>query len=323
MRTIKKYKMKSEKLFQGYNIDFLSDESSSLIVHLPKLNEFQIDDLVKDEYSESIIKYINYSLQISKSHKFPYYTATNIDGKLFQKVPRKDNWRKDKRIPNEFQWGQELYKAPKSDFDKGHMTKREDVQWGETIGIALNAADATFFYTNAVPQHKDLNRSIWRSLEDYILHTETKKNSLKICVFTGPVLSYNNPYFISQVARESVKLPVVFWKVIVFPKYDGKLYRVGFLMSQNSLFTEHGIIEELEYGTSDEDIFMQFKDAETYQVNISLIEELSGIKIPSAIDSYTDSRNIKLILNEIDIDPDLESDSLEQNLGFSIKNIIL
>lgn len=311
--------MKSKVLYKGYNTEFISGE----IVSLPKLNQEQTDDLVHDEEGKNVIEYINYSLQLSASHKLPFYTATNIDGLLFKKVPRKDNWRKDGRISKEFQWGQELYKVPKSDFDKGHMTKREDVQWGDTIGIALNAADTTFFYTNAVPQHKDLNRYIWRSLEDYILHTETNKNSLKICVFTGPVLSYYNPYFVSQVANESVKLPILFWKVVVFLKDDGKLYRVGFMMSQNSLFEEHGIIEELELGISDESLFMQFKDAETYQVNISVIEDLSGIKIPSAIDSYTDLRNIKLILNEIDIDPDLESDNIEQNLGFSIKNIIL
>lgn len=314
--------MKSEKLYQGYNAEFLSDDLHQLTVSLPELSEDQINDLVINQNGD-VIKYINYSLQLSKSHKLPYYTATNIDGKLFKKVPRKDNWRKDNRISKEFQWGQELYKAPKSDFDKGHMTKREDVQWGETIGIALNAADSTFYYTNAVPQHKDLNRNIWRSLEDYILHTETKTNLLKISVFTGPVLSYSNPYFVSKIDNESIKLPIIFWKVIVFPKVDGNLYRVGFLMSQNSLLVEHGIIEYLEFGASDENLFMQFKDAETYQVNISLIEELSDIKIPHAIDSYKDTRNIKLILNEIDIDPDLESQSIEYELGFKIENLIL
>jgi endonuclease G len=311
--------MNSKMLFQGYDESFFINQA----IPLPKLNEIQSNDLVITEDGNNVIKYINYSLQLSASHKFPFFTATNIDGLQFKKVPRKDNWRKDDRIPKNLQWGKELYTAPKGNFDRGHMTKREDVQWGETIEIALNAADSTFFYTNAVPQHKDLNRYIWRSLEDYILHTETKKNSLKISVFTGPVLSYNNPYFVNQIKNVSIQLPILFWKVVIFPKDDGKLYRVGFMMCQNSLLEKHGIIEELESGSIDETLFMQFKDADTYQVNISLIEELSGLIIPSAIDSYTDSRNTKLILNEVDIDPDLESDSIEQNLGFSIKNIIL
>lgn len=308
--------MISEKLFQGYDEKFIPNQT----VPLPKLNQEQSEDLVSDNEGSKIIKYINYSLQQSAFYKFPFYTATNIDGIQFKKVPRKDNWRKDTRISKEFQFGKELYSAPKSDFDKGHMTKREDVQWGETIGIALNAADSTFYYTNAVPQHKDLNRDIWRSLEDYILHTETKQNELRVCVFTGPVLLSSNPYFVTPIDGKQIQIPALFWKVVVFQKEDGKLYRVGFMMSQNKLLQENHIIEELE---SDDQLFMQFKDADTYQVNISLIEELTGLEIPKAIDSYTDTRNTKLILKEIDIDPELENDSLEYQLGFSIENLSL
>ena len=308
--------MISEKLFQGYDEKFISNQT----VPLPNLSTKQNDDLVLDEEGNKVIKYINYSLQQSASHKFPFYTATNIDGIQFKKVPRKDNWRKDTRLSQEFQWGKELYSAPKSDFDKGHMTKREDVQWGETPGIALNAANSTFYYTNAVPQHKDLNRDIWRSLEDYILHTETKQNELRICVFTGPVLSSSNPYFVTPINGKQIQIPFLFWKVVVFQKEDGKLYRVGFMMNQNKLLQENNIIEVLE---TDDQIFNQFKDADTYQVNVSLIEEMTGLEIPNAIDSYNDTRNKKLVLKEIDIDPELESDSIEYQLGFIIENLNL
>lgn len=308
--------MISEKLFQGYDEKFISNQT----VPLPKLSQEQSADLAFDDEGNDVIKYINYSLQQSASHKFPFYTATNVDGIQFKKVPRKDNWRKDTRLSKEFQMGKQLYSASKSDFDRGHMTKREDVQWGETLGIALNAANSTFYYTNAVPQHKDLNRDIWRSLEDYILHTETKRNELRICVFTGPVLSSSNPYFVTPIKGKQIQIPSLFWKVVVFQKEDGSLYRVGFMMSQNKLLHENHIIEELE---SEDQLFMQFRDADTYQVNISLIEDITGIEIPKAIDSYTDSRNTKLVLEEIDIDPDLESDSLEYQLGFSIQNLTL
>lgn len=310
--------MKSEVLFKGYDDHFIDGE----IISLPVLSEQQVEDLAFDDAGNSIMKYINYSLELSASQKFPYYTATNIDGLLFKKVPRKDNWKNDSRV-KEFQWGKELYSVPGSDFDRGHMTKREDVQWGETIAIALNAADSTFYYTNAVPQHKDLNRDIWRSLEDYILHTETKQNKLKVCVFTGPVLSANNPYFITPVNGKQIQIPVLFWKVVVFQKADGQLHRVGFMMSQRALLQNAGIVEELETESTEEKLFMQFDDAETYQVNLSLIEELTGLNLPLAIDSYTDKRNTKLVLKEIDIDPDLESDSIEYELGFMIENLSL
>lgn len=308
--------MISEKLFQGYDEKFIPNQ----IVLLPKLNQEQSDDLVLDNNGNDVIKYINYSLQQSASHKFPFFTATNIDGKSFKKISRQGYWRKDPRISTSLQFGKELYSAPKSDFDRGHMTKREDVQWGDTTGIALNAAKSTFYYTNSVPQHKDLNQDIWKSLEDYILHTETKPNELRICVFTGPVLSSSNPYFLTPINDKQIHIPSLFWKVVVFQKEDGQLYRVGFMMSQNKLLLNANIIEELE---SKDQLFMQFEDAYTYQVNISLIEEITGLEIPKAIDSYTDTRNTKLVLKEIDIDPDLESNSIEYQLGFYIENLIL
>jgi len=308
--------MISEKLFQGYDEKFITNQT----VPLPKLSHEQSDDLVFDDDGNKVIKYINYSLQQSASHKFPFYTATNIDGKAFKKISRQGSWRKDPRISKSLQFGRELYGAPKSDFDRGHMTKREDVQWGDTTGIALNAAKSTFYYTNSVPQHKDLNQDIWKSLEDYILHTETKQKELRICVFTGPVLSSSNPYFVTPINDTQIQIPSLFWKVVLFQKEDGQLYRVGFMMSQNKLLVENHIVQELEL---DDDLFMQFKDADTYQVNISLIEEITSLEIPTAIDSYTDTRNTKLVLKEIDIDPDLESDSVEYQLGFSIANLIL
>ena len=315
--------MENEKLYQGFKHDFLVDETVNENVAFPILGIKHKNDVAPVDGNDiSIVNYMNYSVQLSASRKFPFFTASNIDGELFKKANRAPSWKKDERV-KAYQWGQELYSADKSDFDKGHMTKREDVQWGETPGLAQEAADSTFFYSNAVPQHKELNQQIWKSLEDYVLHTETRKKSLKVCVFTGPVLTKNDPPFVTTVKEETILIPIVFWKVVVFPKEDGKLYRVGFMMSQKKLLTENGIVEELEAATAEDELFMQFDDAATYQVNISLIEQLSDIKFPKAIDTYKDERSVKLVLKEIDIDPDLESFSVEQTLGFSISNIIL
>ncbi len=101
-------------------------------------------------------------------------------------------------------------------------------------------------------------------------------------MFTGPVLSSNDPEFVTKVNDTYIKIPRLFWKIIVYPKSDGKLYRVGFMMSQESLMKFH-----------------------------------------NAIDSYTDNRSKELVLREIDIDPDLESYSVEQYLSYSIENIVL
>jgi endonuclease G len=312
----------SDKLFLGYDPDFLKEDTGQT-VDLPAVIGKHKNDLpTVEETGETVLHYMNYSVQLSASRKFAIYAASNIDGGLFKKATRAPNWKKDDRL-KEFQFGQELYGAPSSDFDKGHMVKREDVQWADTPGLAQKAADSTFFYSNAAPQHKDLNQEIWKSLEDYILHTEAKEQSLRVCVFTGPVLSKNDPPFVSEVKGETVLLPIVFWKVVIYAKSDGQLYRVGFMMSQRRLLTEHGIIVEVERDTAEDRLFLEFDDAETYQVNVSLIEELTGLRFYAAKDAYTDTRGKQLVLKEIDIDPDLESDSVEQQLGYSISNLTL
>ena len=195
------------------------------------------------------------------------------------------------------------------------MTRREDVQWGETIDLARKAAYSTFYYTNAVPQHKDLNQEIWKSLEDYILHTETRKKSLKVCVFTGPVLSNDDPEFVTAVNGEKIKLPTIFWKVVIYPGKDGKLHRVGFLMSQKKLLTEDGIIKTVLRAKPGafEESFNQFDDAETYQVNISLIERLTDLKMPKAVDSYKDDRSRKLVLEKIEVKPEFTPRDILRN----------
>jgi endonuclease G, mitochondrial len=313
------------KNYDGYDPKFIKNQP----VSLPELNEGQKKDLARSEKGDETMHYVNFSLQLSSSRKFPFFTASNIDGKQFKKIARADNWRKDSRISGENQFGKELYGAIKSDFDRGHMTKREDVQWGSTISEARNAADSTFFYTNSVPQHASLNQQIWKTLEDYILHTEAKENELRINVFTGPVLSKKDPDFVTKVNGVTIKIPTLFWKIVYYTKADKKLYRAGFLMSQESLLWDNDIVEsfrdyELEALDEEDQLFMKFEEAETYQVNINTIEKLSGLKFPKAAEKYTDDRSIKLILEEIDVEESyLESADAEAQIGFSISNIVI
>src|SRR5258705_8256781 len=111
----------------GFQTDFID---AGLSVHFPSLSEKQKKDLVTTGTERSgELKYPHFSLFLSGSRRFPFFTATNIDGKLFKKIPRdtifpggNDVWSIDKRV-TEFQWGPYLYSAVKSDFQRSHMTK--------------------------------------------------------------------------------------------------------------------------------------------------------------------------------------------------------
>ncbi|MEM6803990.1 MAG: DNA/RNA non-specific endonuclease [Bacteroidota bacterium] len=291
---------------KGYQADFLLAPTPVPLPDLPPNLQAKVAPVNRTR--TNVLKYIHYSVIQHAERKLPILTAANMDGGRFLKIKRsevfkngRDRWLKDPRMDRKYQWGHELYSADKSDFDKGHMTKREDVQWGSGIKTAQKAAVSTFFYTNAVPQHKDINRAIWRDIEDYILHDETVAHKLRINSFTGPIFSENDPVFINSVRGEEVKIPTLFWKVIYFSQKE-KLFRIAFLVGQDGLLAKHGLVKEKNsksLSIEEKDILSDFKKADTYQVNVSLIESLSGIRFPFAWEKFQDKRPRRLILKSV------------------------
>jgi len=280
------------QLNEGYRNNFLGSKNP---VKLPLLNPRQKKDLVKYGGKKYILDYIHYSLVMSKTRRFAYFSAVNIDGAKWRDNPRKGRWKPDTRI--EEQHGDELYSAKKSDFDRGHLVKREDPEWGEST-VAIEAGKNTFRYTNCVPQHKRLNQEIWEELENNILHKGAIGKKHKISVFTGPVLSDNDGVFVTKVEGKEVKIPNLFWKIVTWVKADGKVYAVGFVQSQEKFLIEGGIIRKenvVDKGgllkTADDDIFehLKFRDGKTYQVSIDEIEKLTGLEFdwPGVIKPYT------------------------------------
>lgn len=279
------------RITTGYRKDFLGKDHQ---VSFPVLNAKQKKDLARYKGRNYVLDYLHYSVVMSKSRRFAYFTAVNIDGTTWRDNPRKGRWKKDKRIKEQF--GNELYAAAKSNFDKGHLVRREDPEWGDS-SLALEAGKNTFWYTNCVPQHKNLNREIWDELESNILHKGANGQQLKISVFTGPALSENDGVFVTKVNDLEVKMPNLFWKVVTWLKTDGRLYAVGFIQSQEKFLIEDGVIKKLFVPKRnrlrklvDEDIFehLKFKDGKTYQVSIGEIEKTSGLKFhwPGAIKPY-------------------------------------
>jgi len=323
--------------FKGYMPEFLGD---NLVVNFPLLNTEQKRQIAPiSESKNGELKYTHYSLFLHKTRWFPFFTATNINGKLFKKIKRKevfdsgrDEWRIDERAEG-FQWGSHLYTAKKSDFHKGHMTKREDPQWGSTAEIAKKGARSTFFFSNSVPQVGELNSREWGSLEMYILNKEAVPEKILCSVFTGPVLAADDPVFVTKVDDKEVQIPTHFWKVVYFTNDGENLSKVGFMMGQEDLLTQRKIVKPLRMlkafaSLPEKDFFIDFEDAAIYQVNLSTIEKLSGIKFPTAKEPYKDKRPVKLILKDIEVAKGvLESfkgaPEAKQPLRFTYEGIVL
>jgi endonuclease G len=276
-------KLKKPQSDGGYQVDFLG---STFKIKFPEFNERQKNDIVKFANGKSKIDYIHYSAVLSRSRRVAFFAAANIDGTVWKDNPRKGDWQDDPRITAEDQLGQKLYDAKKSEFDRGHLVRREDPEWGDAK-LSVEAGKNTFWFPNCAPQHKDLNQRIWAELEANILHKGADKNNLKVIVFSGPVLADTDGVFVTKVEGKDIQIPNLFWKVVVWTKSNGKAHAVGFLMSQEKFLIRDGIIKKQLIANAkrlrkltDEDIFehLTFKDGKTYQVRIEEIEKLTGLK---------------------------------------------
>jgi endonuclease G len=207
--------------------------------------------------SGSELKYTHFSIWISRSRRLALCTAVNIDGAALRRYARsEDRWYLDPRLDAESQVGNELYRRNR--LDRGHLVRRLDPVWGDE-GLARQAMDDTFHYTNAAPQHEGLNQVTWNELEDYILDN-ADAHDLKLSVFTGPVFRRGDPRY------RDVELPEEFWKIIVMARRepDGRVlpHATAYLLSQADL------LSHIEFA------FGAFR---TWQVPIALIEQRTGL----------------------------------------------
>ena len=115
-------------------------------------------------------------------------------GRPHHQAPSKDAVLADRSAcpGSEYQIDNTLYEG--TVFDRGHIAKREDLLWGGQ-GIAKQANDDSFCYTNATPQHEKFNRlapALWKSLEDEIF-SQVDVAEPRIALVGGPIFSAARP----------------------------------------------------------------------------------------------------------------------------------
>ncbi len=237
---------------EGYITTFLGD---GLEVPLPTV-ETNPDDVLTFEFmgeERDLLDYEHFSVMMGKPRKMCIFSAVNIDGTQPKKAKR-PGWRTDPRIPQSAQLIKPVYGDPPK-FSRGHMTRREDPMWGDLETAKRGNADSMHL-TNAVPQMQPFNGGIWLGLEEYALQN-AREDDMRICVFTGPVFSANDP------VRFGVKIPIRFWKVIAFIHDEtGELTATGYVMSQKSFLQETEFI---------------FGAHSTVQTTLANIETMTGL----------------------------------------------
>ncbi len=249
----------------GFDPEFLG--SGRMAVPLPQLNALQVRHVARLADGGIELKYTHFSVVMNAARRLAYFSAVNIDGSdLWHKRRGKDKWKTDPRIADEAQVDNVLYKH--NDFDRGHLVRRLDPVWGPKAEAA-QAEDDTFHYTNAAPQHKDLNQKIWLDLENHILgRFEDGSRDARISVLAGPVFGFADPRS-KRSGLEEVGIPLGFWKVVASIGRSNRGRKV--LEAQAFVIWQWDMVDDRDL----ERVFGQ--GFETYQVSVADLERLTGL----------------------------------------------
>jgi endonuclease G len=248
-------KPEPETVTGGFDTGFLS-----VALPAPELDPAVRDDAV---IVDGAVKfdYTHFSLTMSKSRKFAYWVAWNVDGGGLKKLSRSNiPFLKDPRLPATVQTGDELYKDNR--LDRGHLARRADLLWG-ALDEAKQANRDSFFFTNITPQMDDFNQSmrngLWGKLEDAVF-ADVDVDDLRVSIYGGPVFGADDRVF------RGVRIPREFWKIIAFVE-SGTLKASAFLLTQN--------LNQLES--------LELDEFRVFQVSVGELEQRTNVRFPDAV----------------------------------------
>lgn len=236
---------------QGYDDDFLGTRVRMPMVINPNAVAAPRIDTNRPKF---LLKYEHFSLVMHKTRRLAIFTAANVDASRAKKRPEsgknysrrglsglgendREKWFIDPRIAKEHQLPDRFFEDDRKSFDKGHLTMRAEVAWGDSYEQVRRANGDTYHTTNCSPQVKEFNRAIfgftgpWGKLEDFVLKQAKHE---KLCVFAGPVLHEGDTAFRGKDhdGETFVKIPQSYWKVIVAETDDG-VESFAFILEQD------------------------------------------------------------------------------------------
>lgn len=301
---------------KGYRRDFLGD---GFDVPMPKLSKTAKADLLANEiFTDGMIHHLWYSVVISVSRRLALFSSANLDAGKIHEIRRTEltsSWKVESGLEGAAIIGHELYKKSSKKLERGHLTPVDCMEWGDDEATARQNANDTFFFSNAVPQIKRLNGTEWGMLESYIGRQCAKAGNGRLCVHTGCVFLEDDPEYIFSIdGGVKIKIPRFFWKVIYFLDSKMKMKRIAFMMGQERLLNESGLVipppvsRKVAAPDDEKEAFEDLEKNKTYQVNIKFLQSQIDLHFPKAEDVFTEKRLSPLTLKSIEISPDgLES----------------
>lgn len=260
---------------RGFEPSFLGD--GGLRVHLPVMGDALAETaaaLLKPVHGNPHeLRYHHYSVVMHAKRRLAIYSAANVDfSGRYQLSRPADVWRMDPRIPADAQLTNFYYRNNR--FDRGHLTRREDLEYGSTRMRALVSAADTCHWTNCTPQHERFNQSkeLWQGIEQYVLEQSVKDDAFRAQVITGPILAEDDP---TWEMFPKIQYPVRFWKLVAAVDSKGALFATAYMLDQSAVIDQFGIREARE---------VPFGAYKTFQVTVAEVERETGLQFFSGPD---------------------------------------
>ena len=149
----------ADRTFKGADLKGYDPKLGGFEVLLPKLDASIAGDaapLLADG-TKIELKYEHFSVVMNKERRLAFFSAATLSAAgRFKLTGRTDDWMVDPRINREHQIDNTYYKRNK--LDRGHLTRREDLEYGNKVKEAVRSANGTCVFTNCVPQRDIFNQ---------------------------------------------------------------------------------------------------------------------------------------------------------------------
>ena len=94
------------------------------------------------QQAAGVLNYLGYSVVMNKERRFAFFSAASVDWSMRPNASgRVDDWLFDDRILREYSGRRQPLQNDA--FDRGHLTRREDMEYGANVNEAIRRANGT------------------------------------------------------------------------------------------------------------------------------------------------------------------------------------
>jgi DNA/RNA endonuclease G, NUC1 len=164
--------------------------------------------------AEQIIKHTGFTVSYCEKHRLPHWVSYELTrDKVKGEYPRTNKFVRDPHVK-----GTSAHTSDytHSGYDRGHMAPAADMRW------SMDAMTESFFLSNICPQHPELNRQSWKTLEDKVRNWAVADSA--IIIVCGPIVKER----CKKIGDNKVSIPDGFFKVILSP-FTNPPQAIGFL----------------------------------------------------------------------------------------------